>query len=288
MIIVLGASSTRLENRVADILGCRTVQVERKVHADGESYVRFADDVRGEELTIIQSCSPPQDKSLVEILFMASTAKELGAERVDLVMPYFAYSREDMRFLAGEAVGANIVIKLLESVGVDSLTTFDIHNEETMKVFSIDACNLSAMPLIGEYFSRMSLVDPLVMTPDDGRPERAGTVARELGADWTYFEKKRNYVTGKVTTYEKEVSAKGRDVVVVDDIISTGTTIANCVVSLKRQGARDVHVACTHPLLVDGAPCRLFEAGSKSIVGTDSIESPYSVISLAEIIASHI
>jgi len=156
-----------------------------------------------------------------------------------------------------------------------------------MKGFSTEACNLSAMPLIGEYLSRMGLVDPLVMTLNNGRPERAGTVARELGADWTYFEK-RDYVTGKVTTYEKEVSAKGRDIVVVDDIISTGTTIANRVASLKRQVARDVYVACTHPLLVDGAPYRLFEAGSKNIVGTNSIESPYSVISLAEIIASHI
>jgi ribose-phosphate pyrophosphokinase len=239
------------------------------------------------DLIIIQSCEYPQDKSLIEILFMAATARRLGAKRVVLIMPYFAYSREDKEFRPGEAVGANVVIKLIEAVGVNKFITFDMHNEETLKHFNIPVRNLTAMFAIGEHF-KARLKDPLVLAPDDGCPERARNAARPLGADFDYYIKKRDHHDGRITTEDKIVPVAGRDVLIIDDIISTGGTVEKCITSVKKQGARDVYVACTHPLLAGEAVDTLRAAGAKEIVGTDTFSSPFSLITVAPIIVTEL
>lgn len=287
MIIVPGLTSERLASKVVQEGKFRSVIVERKVFKDGESYIRFRGEVKGEEVVIIQSCEYPQDKSLIEIFFMAATAKRLGAERVTLIMPYFAYSREDKEFLFGEAVGAEVVIRLIEAVDVDEFFTFDMHNEDTLRHFNIPVRNLTAMPTIGEYFIGR-LKDPLVLAPDDGNPERAESAAKPLCADWDYYSKKKDHHDGRITTEEKIVPVAGRDVLIVDDIISTGKTIANCIASVKKQGARDVYIACTHPLLAGDAVEILLAAGAKEIVGTDAFSSPFSLITIAPIIATEL
>jgi ribose-phosphate pyrophosphokinase len=287
MIIIPGSTSTNLALRVIKKGGFHRVSVERKVYADGESYIRFKVNVEGEDVAIIQSCEYPQDKSLIEILFMAATARRLGAEHITLVMPYFAYSREDKEFKPREAIGADIIIELIEAVGVNKFITFDIHNEETLKKFKIQAKNLTAMPTIGEYF-RGKLKDPIVIAPDDGCPERAVNVAKPMSASYDFYIKKRDYTDGHVTSEEKQVPVAGRDVLIVDDIISTGGTIANCIASVQKQGARDIYVACTHPLLAGDALKKLKYAGAKEIVGTDAFSSSVSLISIAPIIVKEL
>jgi ribose-phosphate pyrophosphokinase len=287
MIIVPGPTSERLASKVVEAGRFRSIAVDRIVFKDGESRIRLLGEVKGEEVVIIQSCEYPQDKSLIEILFMAATARRLGAKRVTLIMPYFAYSREEKEFRPGEAVGADIVIKLIEAVEVDEFITFDMHKEETLKHFKIPNRNLTAMPTIGEHF-KGRLNNPLVLAPDDGCPERAEAVAKPLGTDWYYYKKKRDPNDGHITTEEKRIPAAGRDVLIVDDIISTGDTIAKCIASVKEQGARDIYVACTHPLLAGKAVETLQAAGAKLIVGTDAFSSPFSLITIAPIIAKEL
>ena len=287
MFIVPGPTSERLALKVAEQGGFKVIKVHRKVFGDGESYIRYLSILKGKDVAIIQSCEYPQDKSLIEILFMASTAKQLGADKVTLIMPYFAYSREDKRFLPREAIGAEVIIELIESVGVDEFITFDMHNEKTLKHFKIPHHDLTAMPLIAEHF-RGRLKDPFVLTPDDGRPKRAKIVAKPLGAEYDYYEKKRDRYNGQIITKDKILPVSGRDVLIVDDIISTGGTMVKCIESVKKQGARDIYVACTHPLLAGKAVENLFSAGAKEIVGTDTFSSNYSVITVAPLIVEEL
>lgn len=284
MIITPGPSSLLLGQRVAALLDADIVPVENKLFPDGESYIRFMGDLRDKDLVIVHSCDMPQDKRWMELLFMVSTAKDLGARKVVAVVPYFGYSRQDRRLLQGEAIASEIMIKLLEAAGIDYFMTFDIHNKETLTRFKVGTRNLSAMPAIGKYFLGLDLRDPFVVTPDDEDPLRAKTIAEILSTDWSYFGKDRDPVTGEITTHARRLRVGDRDVVIVDDVISTGKTMLNAILAVKQQGARDVYLACAFPLLVGNAEEELFGAGAKAICGTDCVQSKYSTISVAPII----
>jgi len=285
MIVIPGPSSDRLGRRVAELLKADVVDVQYKLFADGESYVRLAGDVAGNDIVIVHSCDPPQDKRWMELFFLVSTARELGAEKIITVVPYYGYSRQDRRILPGEAIGSEVIVRLLESAGIDLFMTFDMHNENILSRFKVEAKNLSAMPSIGKYVQQLNLKNPFVVTPDDEAPERAKTVAEILSGEWDYFGKVRDPRTGEIFTQAKELPVEGRDVVIVDDIISTGGTMLNATKAVKDQGARDVYLACTFPLLKEESAERLMNAGAKAIYGTDCVVTKYSVISVAPAIA---
>ena len=270
---------------MAGEVGAELVEVESKVFPDGESYVRFTRDVEGKDLVVVQSCYPPQDKHFVELLLMVKTAKELGARRVAAVVPYLAYSRQDKRFLEGEAVSGRVLLELLGAAGVDFLVTVDIHSESILEELSYEAVNVTAMPLLARYLADLGLERPLVLSPDRRREREAGIVARELGTEHSWLEKTRDLKTGEVKTQVKELPVEGRDVVIVDDIISTGGTIANAARIVKEQGARRVVAACTHPILSPGAEERMRSAGVEIVVGTDSVESSVSLVTVAPAVA---
>ena len=280
-----GPASKKLGFKVAGEVGAELVEVESKVFPDGESYVRFTRDVEGKDLVVVQSCYPPQDKHFVELLLMVKTAKELGARRVAAVVPYLAYSRQDKRFLEGEAVSGRVLLELLGAAGVDFLVTVDIHSESILEELSYEAVNVTAMPLLARYLADLGLERPLVLSPDRRREREAGIVARELGTEHSWLEKTRDLKTGEVKTQVKELPVEGRDVVIVDDIISTGGTIANAARIVKEQGARRVVAACTHPILSPGAEERMRSAGVEIVVGTDSVESSVSLVTVAPAVA---
>jgi len=283
-----GPASKKLGFKVAGEVGAELVEVESKVFPDGESYVRFTRDVEGKDLVVVQSCYPPQDKHFVELLLMVKTAKELGARRVAAVVPYLAYSRQDKRFLEGEAVSGRVLLELLGAAGVDFLVTVDIHSESILEELSYEAVNVTAMPLLARYLADLGLERPLVLSPDRRREREAGIVARELGTEHSWLEKTRDLKTGEVKTQVKELPVEGRDVVIVDDIISTGGTIANAARIVKEQGARRVVAACTHPILSPGAEERMRSAGVEIVVGTDSVESSVSLVTVASAVAEAI
>lgn len=285
MSIVIGPSVNMLASRVASRLNSELIHIEYKIFPDGESYIRYIDDVKGKNLVIIHSCDAPQDKRWMELFFMVKTAKDLGCGRLTAIVPYFGYSRQDRRILHGEAVGSEVIIRLLEAVGVDYFMTFDIHNVSTLSHFKIKAQELSAIPSMGEYLLHLNLNEPFVMTPDDEAPWRAEKVAEIISGDWGYLKKDRDPVTGEITTYFKELPVRDRDVVIVDDVISTGKTMLNAIRIVREQGARNIYVICVFPLLSEDSAKEIFRAGAKAIYGTDCVESKFSVISVAPIIA---
>lgn len=287
MIVIAGSASPELSARVAKELKCQLVKPELQRFPDGEFYIRIGEEVKGEHVMVVQSTRYPQNDNIMELCLLLDAAKELGAARVTAVVPYFAYSRQDRRFKPGEAVSIHTVCKLIEHAGADDIVTIDLHHEEITRNFSVPVYNLTCMPLLGKYINGLKLNDPIILGADKGASERAKQVALEMGVDYDHLEKQR-VSPEKVVMQPKRFNVNNRDVVIVDDIISTGGTIAEAAKILKTQGARSVYSACAHALLVGKALQKIRAAKVKRVISTDTIENQVSVVSVAPLIASSI
>ena len=285
MKIIPGPSSTKLGNSIAEILGIETVRIAHKKFPDGESYIRFEGEVAGEEVAIVQTTGPPQDTNLIQLFILADAAKDLGAKRVIAVVPYLAYARQDKRFLPGEAISIQTIGKLLKASGIDELLTVNVHQEKVLEKFEIPARNVSAIGLLANYFKSRGLEGAFALAPDKGASEFAIEASKILGGGYGWLHKERDRYTGEVKTEEKTLDVSGKDAIIFDDIISTGGTTANAVKILKKQGARRIFAACVHPLMIGNAKERILQSGAEEIVGTDSVPSDVTVVSLAPLLA---
>ena len=285
MIVVPGPASQSLGQKIAEKLDAQIVSVNLKSFPDGEYCLRFEGDLAGEEVVVVQSTGPPQDTNVMQLLLMLDAAKDLGAEKVTAVVPYLAFARQDKRFLPGEVVSAETVVKLIEACGTDRFITVNIHSEKTLKQLSIPNENLSAITSLAEHFKSRGLDGAFSLSPDKGAVELAEEADRVLGGGCGWLRKERDRYTGEIQVEEKSLNVKGRDVIVFDDIISSGGTIARAVKMLKTQGARRVYAACVHPLLIGEAKQKIHKNGAEEIVGTDSIPSSVRRVSLAPLIA---
>lgn len=287
MLVIEGSASSELARRTSEKIGCELVKPEMRRFPDGELYLRIPSGVEGEEVAIVQSTPEPQNDNLMELFFLLDAAKDQGAEKTVAVIPYLAYARQDKRFEPGEAVSVQTLRKIIESIGVDEFITVDIHEEETMQTFKIPAKNLSAMPKIGKSLSSHGLRDPILLAPDRGAVRLVEMAAESLGADYDYLVKKRKTPT-RVHMKPKNLRVAGRDVVILDDIISTGATIAEATKTLKKQDARKIYAGCTHGVLVGGALERIYNSGADEVFATDTIECEVSKISVGSILAQAI
>jgi len=285
VIVIPGPASQDLGRKVANMLKSRVVPVVFKTFPDGESYIRLEGNVKDETAVIVQTTGPPQDVHIMQLFMMIDAAKDLGAEKVVTVVPYLAYARQDKRFLPGEAISIETFIKLIEASGIDRFLTINIHEEGVLKKFSVPAENLSAMTLLAEYLKKKGLAGAFSLAPDRGALELVKEADKVLDGGCGWLRKERDRLTGEIRVEEKRLDIKGRDVIVFDDIISTGGTIAAAVKMLKEQGARKVYAACAHPLLVGEAQKKIMQSGAEEIVGTDCVPSPVSVVSVAPLIA---
>jgi len=276
---------------VANELGIVAGKLEVRRFPDGEKYLRVLSDVQGKNVAIIQSIHHTPDELLFEYLLLADTVKDLGARKVTAFIPYFAYARQDERFKPGEALSFRTVTKLIECVGTDEVYTIDMHQHRVLKsseVFGIPSHNLSAMPLLADHIQKLGkLRDPLVIGPDAEAEQWARLAAERLHTDYDVFQKTR-LGDAKVEVRPRRSNAGGRDVLIVDDIISTGGTIVEAVKILLGQGAKRIQVACTHPILAPGALEKIKEMGVEDVIGTDTVPSPISDVTVAPLIAEQV
>lgn len=287
--IILGGSSAQvLAIKIGRLLKAPVLLPEIKRFPDGEKYVRITEDVNGKTVAVIQSFYHQPDEFLIEYFLMVDTLKDLGAKRVLGVVPYFAYARQDERFKPGEAVSFRIVTKLIEEVGTDEIYTVDTHLhrvEQLTEVFRIPAHNLTAVPLLAQYIKKnFELTDLIVIGPDEEAEQWAKVAAKELEAEYDVLEKER-LGPSEVRIKTRELDVKNRDVVIVDDIISTGGTMVEAIKMLKEHGAKNIIAACTHPILVQNALTKIYQAGVLAVVGTDTVPSSISFVSVAPVIA---
>ncbi|MBN1357671.1 ribose-phosphate diphosphokinase [Candidatus Bathyarchaeota archaeon] len=285
MKVVLGPASRELGEKTAELSGLETVGVAYKAFPDGESYVRLEGSVRDEHVVIVQTTSAPQDSRLMQLAFLAGASKRNGACKVTAVVPYLGYARQDKMFLEGEGVSVETVACMLNAAGVDSLVTVNIHAEAALKKFPFPAKTLSAIPLLAEYFVEKGYGKAFALAPDKGAMYIAEQAQRVLGGGAGHLEKKRDRYTGQTTQTGEGLKVKGQPVIIFDDIISTGGTIVGAAKILRELGAANIFTACVHPVLVGDAEQRILGAGVDEVVGTDSVPSHVSKVSLAPLIA---
>jgi ribose-phosphate pyrophosphokinase len=281
MKIIPGPASKELGKKVAELLGVKAVPLVFKTYPDGESYVRLEGSMQNEEVAIVQTTSPPQDTRLVQLALIVDAAKRHGAEKTTAVIPYLAYARQDRVFLKGEAISIEVVARMLNAAGVDSLITVNVHKERVLSKFPFPAKTVSAIPLLAEYFKQRGFDRAFALAPDDGALLLAEEAKNVLGGECGCLEKHRDLYTGEIKMEKERLDVDGKTVIIFDDVISTGGTIALAAKIVRELGADKVYAACVHPLLIGGAEKRILAAGVEGIIGTDSVPSRVSKVSLA-------
>lgn len=275
MLLVPGPRSPLLGERLARALGWPLAKVEHKHFPDGEVYVKVGGEVRGKDVAIVQTTWP--NDALVALLLLQDAVQRQGARRLTVVVPYFAYARQDRVFHEGEPVSAEAVLKLLGE-NADRVVTVDLHRPASLNVLKAETANVSAVPAIAEYFR--ALAPQVVLAPDKNALDRAEACARLLDAEVDHLVKKR--IAPEVVEIQTHaLDVAGKRVLIVDDIISTGGTMMAAAQELKRQGATAVSAACTHGLFAPGALDKLRAAGLEQTVATDTIEGPASAVTVA-------
>jgi len=275
--IVGGPASQLLASRTARALGTEPVLCEFNRFPDGELYLRIADEIKNESVILIQST--PTDSDLVSLLQLIDACNE--AKELNVVIPYMGYSRQDKRFKPGEPISARAVARCINA---DRVFTVNIHEKSVLGYFPCPAKNLDAAKLLGEYIAGFGLENPILVAPDEGAEGLVKKVSSGLGFDYDHLQKTR--LSGDTVTIKtKNIDVTGRHVVLVDDMIATGGTMTESIKMLKDQGAVDVYLACMHPVLARNAVLRLFNAGVKDIIATDTLEKAESILSVAPLIA---
>jgi ribose-phosphate pyrophosphokinase len=288
--IIAGPSSLDLGTSIAKHLEAELVPVDLKIFPDGESKIKLRK-VEKDYCIIVQSTYPPTDRHLLQALMMIKRCSGDGSANVWAIMPYMAYSRQDREFLDGEVVSTALVAKLVEIVGTKRLITVDIHSPASLSYFTIDTQNISAVGLLAEYAaSKIKLKAPIVVSPDLGGAKRAVEFARILGTDMVALTKSRDKDTAQVLIEEKELNSSvvGRDLILLDDMISTGESIVEACKFLSRYSPHKIYAMCTHALLIGDAMTRIRAAGVEEIISTNSIPGFNAKVDLAQLISAQL
>ena len=282
--VVSGNASTDLAKRIARKLKSPYIKTEKKVFPDGESKITINQIPKKSIVVVVQSTYPPVDSNLLELLSIVSKVQKFSS-KVYAVIPYMGYARQDREFLGGEIVTIGVVGKLLRAAGVKKVLTVDIHSKIALKELKISSENVSAMDVLVKHFKKLKMKEPLVVSPDMGGQERAKKFANLLKTDFIALKKHRDRKTGKVNILSDKVNVKNRDLVLVDDMISTGGSIVKATQFLKKQKCRRVFVACTHALLVNDAAKKIKKAGVAQIVSTNTIPGESAKVDVSRVIA---
>jgi ribose-phosphate pyrophosphokinase len=285
--VIGGKASEDLAKKIAKKLKANYLKSELRIFPDGESKITISGKPRG-KVVIVQSTYPPVDSNLIQALSLVSKARKYSSQ-VIAVIPYLGYARQDKEFLPGELVTMSIVANMLKAAGATKVIVVDIHSKMALNHFKIPSKNVSAIPELVKYFKKLNLKDPLVISPDLGGIARARDFANQFGVKFIALKKYRDRKTGTVEIRSKnQKHVRGRDLILVDDMISTGGSIVKAAEFLKKQKCRNIYAACTHALLIGDAEKRIRKAGVSKIVSTNTIPGKTGLVDVSPTIAKAI
>ena len=282
--VIGGDSSEDLARKIARSLKAPYVKTENRVFPDGESNITIKKIPRNKIILVVQSTYPPVDTNLVHLLSVISKARKYSS-KIYAIIPYMGYARQDREFLEGEVISISVIGKLLRAVGTRKIITVDIHSNIALRELKIPSENITAITELVKYFKKKKLTNPLIVSPDLGGKQRAIKFANLMGIESIALKKHRDRKTGVVNIVTSKVNVKERDLILVDDMISTGGSIIRSTQFLKKQKCKRVFVACTHALLVNNAENRIKKAGVTEIISTNTIPKKTSKVNVAKIIA---
>jgi len=283
-----GPSSPEFAAKLAKRMNIPLLAVTTTKFPDFETKYRFDEKLSGLEVFLVQSTYPPADTHYME-LFLASHHLSQEGARVHAIIPYLGYARQGKAYLPGEIVSLGIIAHLLRSVGVNRVTTVDMHSAEGLALFSMPIYSVSAIPGLAKYVKEsLRLTKPLVIAPDHGSQKRTDAFASLYGAESVHFTKKRDKITGRIKMETNKIQVKGRDAIIVDDVITTGGTIAAATELLRKYGAGRIVSACVHAVLLGETLDKLAKVGVDEIIGTNTVPSKVSKVDATEPLAAYL
>jgi ribose-phosphate pyrophosphokinase len=283
MKLLAGNSNRALAEAMGQYLNLPLVKAVVRRFADMEVFVEIQENVRGEDIFVIQSTSFPANDNLMELLIVIDALRRASARRVTAVIPYFGYARQDRKVGPRTPISAKLVANLITRAGADRVLTVDLHAGQIQGFFDIPTDNLYAMPVIVKDIQDAVGHDNLmIVSPDVGGVVRARALAKRLGGDLAIVDKRRERA-GESEVMNIIGDVEGRSCILIDDIVDSGGTICNAAEALLREGAKDVYAYATHGVLSGGAVARIKGSKLKSMVITDSIGATEEVAKCANI-----
>ncbi|MDD3089243.1 MAG: ribose-phosphate pyrophosphokinase [Candidatus Omnitrophica bacterium] len=270
VIVFTGNAHPRLAEDICKYIGVPLSNGEVLRFSDGETRVKIQDNVRGKDVFIIQPTSCPANEHLMELLVMIDAIKRSSAKRITAVLPYFGYARQDRKDQPRVPITAKLVANLLDRAGADRVLTIDLHAGQIQGFFDIPLDNLYAVKIFGQYFGDKGIKNLVIVSPDVGGIKMARAYAKKLGAGLAIVDKRRISDT-QAEAMHIMGEVEGKNVIIVDDIIATAGSISEAVGALRKNGAKDIYVAATHPVLSGPAIERLAKINVKELVFTDTI-----------------
>ncbi|MBP2639655.1 MAG: PrsA [Firmicutes bacterium] len=288
-----GSANPALSEEIAKYLGISLGKAQITQFADGETRIELNESVRGKDVFIIQPTSPPVNERTMELLIMVDAMKRASAGRINVVMPYYGYARQDRTTTRG-AITAKMIANVLTTSGVDHVVCMDLHTPQIQGFFDISMDLLTAIPILAKYLQTAGITDAVVVSPDLGGVTRARELAERIGGSLAMLERQR-LTPEQVLIFNAVGNIAGKNVIMIDDLIDTAGTIEQGARFLSMAGAKRIFACCTHPLMTGMAVQRLKAAPIHEVIVTNTIPiapekmfEKLKVLSVGKIIAETI
>ena len=269
--LLAGNSNRPLAEEIAEYVGVPLSECNVQRFADGEVSINIEETVRGHDVFVIQSTNKPVNDNYIELLIMIDALKRASAQSINVIMPYYGYSRQDRKAASRQPISAKLMADLLQAAGATRVLCVDLHADQIQGFFDIPIDNFRALPILAKYFVDKNIEDVVVISPDHGGTTRARRLADALGAPLAIIDKRRPRPNvAQVMNVIGEV--EGMNAVIIDDMVDTAGTLVAAVEMLKVKGAKDIYCCCTHPILSDPAIERISNSELKELVTTNTIQ----------------
>ena len=294
LVILTGNSNPELAKEICGYLKTNLGKVQVGRFPEGEIRVQIHQNIRGRDVFVMQSTSTPPNEHLMELLILIDAARRASASRITAVLPFFGYARQDRKDRPRVPITAKLIANLITTAGANRVLCMDLHAGQIQGFFDIPVDHLYSINVLGEYFRRKRIKDLIVVSPDVGGLKMARAYSKRLNASLAIVDKRREN-ENKTHVMNIIGDVKGRNVLLVDDLISTGGSLVEAASALRRAGARDIYAAVVHPVLAGPAVERVKNSEIKEMVVTSSIPVPPAkqiskirVLSVAKLLAEAI
>jgi len=273
MVVFGGEANKELTTEICKFLGVELGKIAIKKFSDGEIGVKIKENVRGKDVFVVQSTCPPVNENLIELLIILDALRRASAQRITAVIPYYGYARQDRKDQPRVPITAKLVANILYGAGANRVLALDLHAGQIQGFFDIPVDHLYAINVFVDYFKKMKTTDLVIVSPDVGGIKMARAYAKRFGAGLAIVDKRRNspdatevmHILGEV---------KDKNVILVDDIIATGSSLVEAAKALKKAGAKKIFAAITHGILSKDAVNKVGKSVIDSLIITDSIPLP--------------
>ena len=271
--IFTGNSNPAFAEEIAEIMGKPLGKATVTKFSDGEISVNIWESVRGLDIYIVQATSNPVNDNLMELLIMIDAMKRASSGRINAIIPYYGYARQDRKAKARDPITAKLVANLIVAAGADRVLTMDLHANQIQGYFDIPVDHLLGMPILAKYFQDMHLEDPVVVSPDHGSVTRARNMAQYLNCPIAIIDKRRPE-PNKSEIMNIIGNIENKNCIIVDDMIDTAGTICNAANAIKELGAKSVRAAATHPILSGPAVERIEASAIEELILLNTVPLP--------------